>query len=105
MQGSESVIKQHLDKLLKIKDSDIRVSMLYQAYTAVDQGIHAGGALSAVVPLVSLFYGNVMDYDIKQPTRIDKDRFILSKGHAVAALASIMADLGYFEKTMLGNSH
>ena len=45
-----------------------------------------------------------MDIDVENPTRIGQDMFILSKGHAIAALASVYADLGYFGKDILKNS-
>ena len=47
-------------KLLEIKDSDIRVLTLEQSRDAVDKGIHIGGAFSATIPLVSLFYAGLM---------------------------------------------
>ncbi len=65
-----------------------------QSRDAVDNGLHSGGAFSAVIPLVALFYGGGLRLDIEDPTRRGQDMFTLSKGHAVAALASIYADLG-----------
>lgn len=93
-----------VEQLLKIKDSDIRISVLKQGFTAVDQGIHIGGAFSATIPMVSLFYGGYMDLDIQDPTRVGQDLFVLSKGHAVATMASIYADLGYIDPALLKNS-
>jgi transketolase len=89
---------------LAIKDSDIRLLTLKQSREAVDQGLHAGGAFSATIPLVALFYGGFLKLDIVDPTRRGQDMFTLSKGHAVATLASIYADLGYFDKSILKNS-
>lgn len=89
----QEVIRTALIRLLEIKDSDIRVMMVEQARDAVDKGIHAGGAFSAVVPLVALYYGGFIDVDICNPTRPDQDLFVLSKGHAVASMASVYADL------------
>ena len=91
-------------KLLAIKDSDIRLLTLEQCRDAIDKGIHAGGAFSAVIPMVSLFYGGFIDLDVEQPTRIGQDMFVLSKGHAVATMASIFAELGYFDRSVLANS-
>lgn len=91
-------------KLLEIKDSDIRIATLEQSRDAADKGLHAGGAFSATIPLVALFYGGFLDIDVEDPTRPGQDMFVLSKGHAVAALASIYADLGYFEKDILAGS-
>ena len=90
--------------LLRIKDSDIRILCLEQGRDAVDKGIHIGGAFSAVVPLVALYYGGVMRYSVEEPTKAGQDMFVLSKGHAVAALASVYADLGYFDRSILKNS-
>ncbi|TXT44750.1 MAG: transketolase domain-containing protein, partial [Spirochaetes bacterium] len=89
---------------LRVKDSEIRILCLEQGRDAVDQGIHIGGAFSAVVPLVALYYGGKMRYSVENPTRLGQDMFVLSKGHAVAALASVYADLGYFDKSLLKNS-
>jgi transketolase len=97
-------LRQALLKLLAIKDSDIRILTLEQCRDAVDNGLHAGGAFSATIPLVALFYGGFMRIDVANPTRLGQDLFTLSKGHAVAALASIYAELGYFDRHILKNS-
>ena len=99
-----AAFREGLLKLLAIKDSDIRLLTLLQAREAVDKGLHAGGAFSAVLPLVALFYGGFMRLDIEEPTRRGQDIFTLSKGHAVAAMASVYAELGYFGPEMLKNS-
>ena len=103
-QTREQLLKIGLNKLLKIKDSDIRITTLKQGDQAVDRGIHMGGAFSVTVPIVSLFYGGYMNLDVEDPTRIGQDIFVLSKGHAVATMASIYADLGYFDPSILANS-
>ncbi len=90
--------------LLRIKDSDIREMVLEQGRDAVDRGLHVGGAFSAVIPLVALYFGGTINLDVVNPTRAGQDMFILSKGHAVATLAAIMADKGYFDRALLTNS-
>ncbi|MCU1232578.1 MAG: Transketolase domain protein [Candidatus Solibacter sp.] len=100
----DHALRQGLLQLLAIKDSDIRLLTLEQCRYAVDQGLHAGGAFSATIPLVALYYGGFLDLDIVDPTRAGQDTFVLSKGHAVAALASIYAELGYFDRAILRNS-
>jgi transketolase len=96
--------RQGMLKLLEVKDSDIRIMTLQQGWEAVDKGIHIGGAMSATIPLVSIYYGGIIQADVVHPTRSGQDLFVLSKGHAVATLASIYADLGYFDKALLTNS-
>jgi transketolase len=97
-------LRQGILKLLAIKDSDIRLLTLEQCRDAVDKSLHAGGAFSATIPLVSLYYGGFLDIDVVDPTSAGQDLFVLSKGHAVAALASIYAELGYFDRSILKNS-
>src|SRR6201997_5092147 len=102
--NEDSVLRRGILLLLAIKDSDIRLLTLEQCRDAVDKGLHAGGAFSATIPLVALYYGGYIDADIADHTRIGQDLFVLSKGHAVAALASIYAELGYFDRSVLRNS-
>ncbi|MCK4514232.1 MAG: hypothetical protein KAU31_03185, partial [Spirochaetaceae bacterium] len=91
-------------RLLEIKDCDLRISVLEQARAAVDRGVHIGGAFSCMIPLVSLYYGGILDYTVESPTEAGQDLFVLSKGHAVAALASVYADLGYVPSDLLKGS-
>ena len=102
--NEEDAVRRGMLKLLAIKDSDIRLLTLEQSRDAVDKGLHAGGAFSSIIPLVALFYGGFIDLDIEDPTRPGQDIFTLSKGHAVAAMASIYAELGYFDRKTLKNS-
>jgi transketolase len=104
LEDKKSLINKGITRLLQVKDSDIRLLNLYQCRHAIDSSIHIGGASSATIPMVSLFYGGIIDVNIEQPTATDQDMFVLSKGHAVATLASIYADLGYFDKSHLKNS-
>src|ERR1700733_5933759 len=100
----KQVLRAGILQLLAIKDSDIRILTLEQSRSAVDNGLHSGGAFSATIPLVALYYGGFLKLDIENPTSPGQDIFTLSKGHAVAALASIYAELGYFDKNMLRGS-
>ena len=104
LEDRKSLINKGITQLLEIKDSDIRLLSLHQCRHAVDNAIHIGGAFSATIPMVSLFYGGIIDLNIEQPTATDQDLFVLSKGHAVATLASIYSDLGYFDQSVLENS-
>ncbi len=56
---------------------------------------HPGGSLSAVEILIALYFYK-MRHDPKNPKWEDRDRFILSKGHAAPLLYSILAEAGYF---------
>jgi transketolase len=56
---------------------------------------HPGGSLSAAEIVAALFF-HVMRYDPKNPSWPDRDRFILSKGHAAPVLYAALAQAGYF---------
>ena len=56
---------------------------------------HPGSSLSTVELLVALYY-NKLRHNPQLPTWPERDRFVLSKGHACPALYAILAELGYF---------
>ncbi len=62
---------------------------------------HPGGSLSVIDIMTALYY-DVMNIDVANPQKEDRDRFILSKGHAAPALYAVLADKGYFDKELLG---
>lgn len=62
---------------------------------------HPGGSLSAIDILTALFFGNVMRYNPQNPRWEDRDRFILSKGHAVPALYAVLAEAGFVPEEWL----
>jgi len=83
---------------LKRKAEEIRydiVSMIAEA----DSG-HPGGSLSSA-DIGSVLFFNEMKYDPQNPTWQDRDRFILSKGHAAPLLYALLANAEYFEKSEL----
>ena len=61
---------------------------------------HVGGALSIVEILVALYFSE-MNIRTSQPEWGERDRFVLSKGHASAALYAILAERGFFSKEEL----
>ncbi len=61
---------------------------------------HLGGSLSIIDALVYLYYKE-MHIRPEEPQWADRDRFILSKGHAGPALYALLAMKGYFEKDAL----
>lgn len=61
---------------------------------------HPGGSLSAVDIILQL-YKNEMRHDANNPKWQDRDRFVLSKGHAVPALYAVLAHCGYFRESDL----
>lgn len=66
---------------------------IVEMITAAKSG-HPGGSLSAVEIVVTLFY-DVMRHDPANPKWPERDRFLLSKGHAAPVLYCALADCGY----------
>ena len=66
------------------------IEMLYLAKSG-----HPGGSLSAADAIVALYFSH-MTHNPKKPRDPDRDRFILSKGHAAPALYAVLAECGYF---------
>ena len=62
---------------------------------------HPTSSLSGVEVAVALYFGGVMRYDPKNPTWPQRDRFILSKGHAAPLLYAVLAAAGYFSRDQL----
>jgi transketolase len=73
------------------------IEMLYRAKSG-----HPGGSLSAVDALVALYFKH-LKHNPKKPWDPDRDRFILSKGHAAPALYAVLAECGYFPVSELKN--
>lgn len=57
---------------------------------------HVGGDLS-VTDILTALYFNVLDVDPGDPTKADRDRFVLSKGHCAAAFYSVLSLRGFFD--------
>ena len=63
---------------------------------------HPGGSLSSA-DILTLLYHEVMNVDPQDPKKSDRDRFVLSKGHAAPVLYATLASKGFFPKEELQN--
>lgn len=61
---------------------------------------HPGGSLSSADILTYLYFKK-MNIDPKNPKKPDRDRFVLSKGHAAPVLYSVLAHRGFFDVSLL----
>ena len=66
-------------------------------------GGHMGAAFSVADIVCVLYFGNVLRYDAKNPDWEERDKFILSKGHASYALYAALAKAGFFPESELWN--
>jgi len=67
------------------------ISLIHQAGSG-----HPGGSLSGADLLTGLFFGGVLKYDPRNPKDPNRDRFVISKGHASALYYCILSMAGYF---------
>lgn len=79
---------------LKSKAKVVR-ELIIRITTEAGSG-HPTSSLSATEVVTALYFGGFMKYNPKKPADPDRDRFILSKGHACPVLYSVMAEAGYF---------
>ena len=61
---------------------------------------HPGGSLSAIDCMVAL-YGSILRFDTSNPDWADRDRFVMSKGHASPAMYSLLHQVGVLEESDL----
>ena len=80
---------------LEQKARETRKLILKMIYKA--QSGHPGGSFSATEILTTLYF-KIMNIDPENPSWVDRDRFILSKGHACPVLYATLALRGYFPK-------
>jgi len=92
-----SVSKEELQKLGTISK---KLRRHIVEMTSAAQSGHPGGSLSSIDILTCLYF-SVMKHDPKKPDDKNRDRFVLSKGHAAPALYSTLAEAGYFNPKYL----
>jgi len=63
---------------------------------------HPGGSLSCADILAVLYFGGILRLNPKEPFWPERDRFVLSKGHAAPALYAALARRGFFPEEVLG---
>lgn len=75
----------------------MRRHIIEMGYSAGSRGAHFGPALSSVEIVASLFF-NIMKHNPKNPRMEDRDRFVLSKGHACLSYYSALVEAGYIKE-------
>ena len=83
---------------LKKTANEVRKNIVTAVYHA--HSGHPGGSLSAADILTYLYFEE-MNIDPRNPKKADRDRFVLSKGHAAPGWYSVLAERGYFDKEEL----
>lgn len=84
--------------MLSEKAAAIRVNIIKEVFSASSG--HPGGSLSAA-DIVTVLYFHEMNIDPANPQMENRDKFVLSKGHAAPVLYAALAEKGYFPKEKL----
>jgi len=83
-------------KLLKEKAKFIRCETLKIHKLAPETRV--ASSLSPIELFVSLYYGDILNFNPKNPRDENRDRFIISKGHGSISMYPLLADIGFFDK-------
>ena len=62
---------------------------------------HPGGSFSATDLVTAIYFGGILRYDPNDPKKLNRDRFILSKGHASALFYCVLSRAGFFPEEKL----
>ena len=84
---------------LKKTANNIRKGIIEEVHAAASG--HPGGSLSSADILTYLYFEEMQNIDPKDPKNPDRDRFVLSKGHAAPVLYATLAEKGFIPKEEL----
>ena len=87
-----------IKKELQITAQKVRMGIIEGVHSA--KSGHPGGSLSCADILTYLYFKE-MNIDPKNPKMPERDRFVLSKGHAAPVLYSVLANRGFFDIELL----
>ena len=85
-------------KQLTTMATKVRMGVIEGVYNA--KSGHPGGSLSSA-DIMTYLYFKQMNIDPKDPKKADRDRLVLSKGHAAPLLYSVLANRGFFDVSLL----
>lgn len=89
--------------LPELQETSWRLSrQILQITTEAGSG-HPSSSLSAIDVMTALYFGGILSFNPYEPDWPERDRFILSKGHAAPALYVVLAAAGFFEPDLLTN--
>lgn len=96
--------KNRREKVSELKEDANRLrNLVFENCISTNTG-HLASAFSCAEILTTLYYGDVLKYNPENPEWDDRDRFILSKGHASPMLYHILGDRGFYPTKWLDTS-
>jgi len=100
MEGCKLQTKAESIKKIINFSTEVRKNILEMAFEAGASSSHLGGALS-IVEIISFLFSYKMKINKNDPQWEERDRFILSKGHACLAYYAALCEVGYIVKSQL----
>ena len=94
----------HRTSLPDTVDLALRIRRHAVRMTHYGKSSHIGAVLS-IADILAVLYGRILDVKPDDPDWIDRDRFILSKGHAGAGVYAVLAEIGFFPVEDLRNHY
>ena len=91
-------LRNHTEKELKNIATNIRMDIIKETHSA--KSGHPGGSMS-IADIMAYLYFEEMNIDPEKPENADRDRLVLSKGHAAPALYAALAERGFFPREEL----
>lgn len=92
------------NSLIDIQNLATRVRLDVLDMTNLGQSSHIGSVFS-IAEILACLYSGLLNIDAKNPKDNDRDRFILSKGHAGAGVYAVLAEKGFFNKDILSTHY
>jgi len=92
----EATDQNNINKIIEFKKNLIK-NILEMALNAGANSSHFGGALS-IADIISVMFAYKMKFEINNPKSENRDRFILSKGHACLAYYAALCEIGFIKK-------
>ncbi len=87
-------------KEIEVISDKMRRDCIEMGHYAGEQGAHFGPALGCVDILAALYF-RVMNHDPKNPEMKERDRFVMSKGHACLSYYAALIESGYISKDLI----
>lgn len=87
--------------MIDIEEKAIDLRKKYIKTAALVDATHVASSLSCIDIITALYFGGILRYNPANPQAENRDRFILSKGHAALALYNALCEAGFFTREEL----
>ena len=84
---------------LELKSFDLKRKIIKTCF--LGRAGHISPSLSVLDIIIALYLNNILKYDNKNPEWEERDRFVLSKGHAALAIYNVLCEAGFFTREEL----